>query len=219
MPKTLLGFCLSLLLACTQAPTTVYESAVPEQDQRQAFARIADLARHEDLQEMRVDDIGWDDFADRYTALDSASFKVLWPDSNWVAGLGDYDHTFVHGWKELDKEHVLLSLITMGEDSYCITIVCDLRARDGRSLGTFDAAERCGDGGWTYHAYGRFDGAWSFVRTSLETDMQEVDSNYVETYACDSVVDRISFAPKGGLKYDQISANHFERVEHPQTQD
>lgn len=208
----------TLLIGCTQAPTG--ESSLPSAQQRhQAFIELRKLAKHGTQGEIRVDDIGWDDFAAHYTAVDSASFSVLWPDSIWVAGLEDYDRTYVHGWKELDQDHVLLSLITQRENSYCTTIVLDLRTREGRSLCSFEAASRCGDGNWTYMAHGRFEDPWTYIRTSVEMDLATLDSNYVETYSCDSLVSRISFSRNGELTEERISATHFEVVEHPQLQD
>lgn len=208
-----------MMVACTSAPAPDESIGSTDQVRRQAFARIEDLAEHKDLREIRVDDIGWDDLVEHYPVLDSAMFKVLWPDSNWVGGLGSYDRAYVHGWKELDKDHVLLSLLTLHDDSYCAMIECHLRTRDGRSLGNFEAAASCSDGGWTYDAFGRFDSAGSYYRTSVEVNLDQVDSNNVEIHACDSVIALITFGASGPISEKRISAVHFDRTVLPTGQD
>ncbi len=162
--------------------------------------KYADLKTF-DLKKMTVED-----FEKNFSPVDSNDFKLIFQNAEAKKQVSSYNTNFYYSWQKQNNNFTAFTIATVDEESSCILLKYYIFDDDGKHLGNFDIASRCGDGGWALNAVGKQlnKSNFSYLMIEDESDLNE------DSLEGDSTLSMVKIDSKGNINSKEVYKRHFK---------
>ena len=198
---------LTLLTSCNNSSNNTTQTI---QAKQLTLLELKKDFKFSNLTKFEIDTFSWDTRPGKYKELDSTTFYLIWQDGkrNFV---GDgYDRDYLFSWQNRDSNFIEFTILTQEESSYCSNITYFIFDKNGRVIDNFVTSSSCGDGGWTYSAWGKFTDSRTYEKLCIESEMTGMDTiGNKELYEGDSTLYHFIINENGKVTQKEIYKKHF----------